>query len=306
MRRWLAWLVALVPAVAGMGIALLLESGGLANPLYQIRVSLDALLLRAGLFLSMIGLGIVALWDFAKHRQQRAVDQEQHQASEAHRCFVQRLDHELKNPLTAIRIELASLNSIPLEAEQQEALSSVAAQAERLGRLVADLRKLAELEARLLERSTFDLESLLDEAVELAQQQSAAAGRCLTLSVPQAPWPLPSVSGDRDLIFLAIYNLLDNALKFTRPSDTIEVRASERGATVVVEVADTGLGVPDDELPHIFEELYRGQEARGHEGSGLGLALAKAVMELHGGTLTAQSRSGQGSVFSLSLPTGSS
>jgi two-component system OmpR family sensor kinase len=305
MRRWLAWLAALLPAVAGLGIALLLESGGLANPLYQIRISLDALLLRAGLLLSTIGLGIVALWDLTQRRQQRAVDEERRQASEAHRRFVQRLDHELKNPLTAIQIELASLSSVPLEAEQQEALTSVAAQAVRLGRLVADLRKLAELETRPLEKSTFDVKSLLDEAVELAQQQPATAERRVTLSVPQAPWPLPSVSGDRDLIFVAVYNLLDNALKFTRPGDTIEVRASEDGTAVVIEVADTGLGVPDDELPHIFEELYRGQEARGLEGSGLGLALAKAVVERHGGAVTAQSRPGQGSVFSLRLPAGS-
>lgn len=306
MRRWLAWLAALVPAVAGLGIALLLESGGLANPLYQIRVSQDALLLRAGFLLSIIGLGIVALWDFAQRRQQRAVDQERRQASEAHRRFIQRLDHELKNPLTAIQIELASLSSKPLDAEQQETLTSAVAQVARLGRLIADLRKLAELEERLLEWSSFDIERLLDEAVELAQQQPAAAELRLTLSVPQAPWPLPSVSGDRDLIFLAVYNLLDNALKFTRPGDTIEVRASEDGATVVIEVADTGLSVPDDELPHIFEELYRGQEARGLEGSGLGLALVKAVVERHGGAVTAQSRLGQGSVFSLRLPAGPS
>jgi signal transduction histidine kinase len=69
-----------------------------------------------------------------------------------------------------------------------------------------------------------------------------------------------------------------------------------------VEVADTGLGVPPDELPHVFEELYRGQEARGVKGSGLGLALVKAVVERHGGSVTARSRPGQGSVFILRLP----
>jgi two-component system, OmpR family, sensor kinase len=72
----------------------------------------------------------------------------------------------------------------------------------------------------------------------------------------------------------------------------------------VVEVADTGLGVPDDEQPHVFEELYRGQEARGIAGSGLGLALVKAVVERHGGSVSMRSRPGQGSVFSLRLPTG--
>jgi two-component system OmpR family sensor kinase len=113
------------------------------------------------------------------------------------------------------------------------------------------------------------------------------------------------VTGDLDLLFVAVYNLLDNALKFTRPNDSIEVRASDDGTAVVVEVADTGLGIPEDELSHVFEELYRGQEARGIEGSGLGLTLVKAVVERHGGTVTLRSRVGQGSVFTLHLPASS-
>ena len=181
-------------------------------------------------------------------------------------------------------------------------VAGVAAQADRLGRLAADLRKLAEFEARPLERSMIEIGPMLEEIVELIQGLPAAAERRVTLSVPRAPWPLPPVPGDRDLIFLAVYNLLDNALKFTRSGDTVEVRASEDGAGVVVEVADTGLGVPEDELPHIFEELYRGQEARGIAGSGLGLALVKAVVERHGGSVTIRSRPGQGSVFGLRLP----
>jgi len=83
------------------------------------------------------------------------------------------------------------------------------------------------------------------------------------------------------------------------------VRALEDGSAIVVEVADTGPGVPGEELPHLFEELYRGQEARGVEGSGLGLALVKAVVELHGGRAAVRSRPGQGSVFTLRLPVSS-
>ena len=108
--------------------------------------------------------------------------------------------------------------------------------------------------------------------------------------------------GDRDLLFLAVYNLLDNALKFTRPGDIIEVRAVENGRTVTVEVADTGPGIPEDELPHVFEELYRGQRARGTEGSGLGLALVRAIAERHRGMVTVRSREGEGTVFTLHLP----
>jgi two-component system OmpR family sensor kinase len=305
MRRWAPWLAALVPAIVGLGLALLLQNGTLTNVDLMFTVDLGTVLLLAGLLVSAAALGLVAARTVAQRRLRRVVEEERNKAAEAHRRFVQRLDHELKNPLTAIRIGLADLCSTPLNAAQQEAVADVMEQTDRMGRLAADLRKLAEFEARELERSMIEVGPMLEEIVELIQGLPAADERRVTLIVPRAPWPLPPVPGDRDLIFLAVYNLLDNALKFTRPGDTVEVRASEDGAAVVVEVADTGLGVPEDELPHIFEELYRGQEARGVTGSGLGLPLVKAVAERHGGSVTIRSRPGKGSMFSLRLPAGS-
>ena len=121
------------------------------------------------------------------------------------------------------------------------------AQALRLSRLSADLRKLAELEVRLVEHSPVDIPGLLREAFAMAQDQPGAAGRHLNLSIPQAPWPLPNVPGDPDLLLLAIHNLLENALKFTRPGDTVELRAFEDGTSIVIEVADTGPGIPEEE-----------------------------------------------------------
>jgi two-component system OmpR family sensor kinase len=215
---------------------------------------------------------------------------------------LQRLDHELKNPLTAIRAGLANVGNGLSGPEQRGALTSVDAQVLRLSRLTADLRKLAELDARPLERRPVDVGALLREAVALAREQPRAEGRHLRLTVPHAPWPLPEVVGDWDLLFLATYNLLDNAYKFTRPGDTVEVRATEDGDSVVIEVADTGPGIPEEELPRVWDELYRGQGARGIPGSGLGLALAKAIVERHGGGVALRSRAGQGTVVTLRLP----
>ena len=305
MRRWWPWLAALAPSILGLALALFLQSGRLPNPVLYLEADLGTILLLIGLLLSG-GVGcLAALGVRAGRRLRQAVSEEREEAAEAHRRFVRRLDHELKNPLTAMRIGLANLADAPPAPEQREVLASLETQAERLGRLVADLRKLIEVEARPMERAPVDVGEVLEEAVELARQQSAAIERQLSLSVPRAPWPPPPVSGDRDLLFLAIYNLLDNALKFTRRGDMLEVRAFEDGSTVVVEVADTGPGVPDEEVPRIFEELYRGQEARGVEGSGLGLALVKAVVERHGGRATVRSRPGKGSVFTLRLPASS-
>jgi len=111
-----------------------------------------------------------------------------------------------------------------------------------------------------------------------------------------------AILGDWDLALLAVYNLLTNALKFSHPGDTVEVRALEDGAAVLVEVADTGPGIPEEELPHVWEELYRGQGARGIRGSGLGLALVRAIVERHGGRVTLRSRSGHGTVVAMRLP----
>jgi light-regulated signal transduction histidine kinase (bacteriophytochrome) len=102
--------------------------------------------------------------------------------------------------------------------------------------------------------------------------------------------------------WLACFNLVDNALKFTPPSSEIEVRAFEVNPWVVVEVVDNGSGIPPEDLPHIFEELYRGKNARGCAGSGLGLALVRAIVARHEGDITVRSRPGQGTVFTLRLP----
>jgi two-component system, OmpR family, sensor kinase len=174
----------------------------------------------------------------------------------------------------------------------------------RISRLTADLRKLAELETRALEMSPVHLADILQQVVALAQDKPEAAERRLTLTVPQAPWPLPSVPGDRDLLLLALHNLIDNALKFTRPGDTIEVRAFEDGSFIVIEVADTGPGIPEAELPYVWEELYRGAGARSVTGSGLGLPLVRAIIDQHRGHLVMRSLVNQGTVITLRLPMG--
>jgi two-component system OmpR family sensor kinase len=293
----------LIPVTASLLIAsLLTEVVTLTNPILSIRVDLATLALMIGLALSVVVAAGVVLWELAEWRHRQRTVGVRAQAAEEHRRFLQRLDHELKNPLTAIRAGLANMVNSSATATQREALASVETQVLRLSRLTFDLRKLAELEVRPLEQVSIDVAELLQEAVALAQEQPGADARRLTLTLPQAPWPVPDILGDWDLLFLAAYNLMDNALKFTRPGDTVEVRASEDGAFVVVEVADTGPGIPAEESPRVWDELYRGQGARGIPGSGLGLALVRAIIERHDGQVTLRSRVGQGTVVTMRLP----
>jgi two-component system OmpR family sensor kinase len=297
------WGLVLLPVAAGLVIGWLVGNvATLPNPTYYARADLSALAWMAGLVLTILAAAGLGLWQWAGQRsEQREADFRADAAAERRR-FLQRLDHELKNPLTAIRAGLANAGSGAVSPTQREALASVEAQVVRISRLTGDLRKLAELETRSLERVPIDIDELLQEAVALAEEQEAADARALSLTLPQAPWPLPAVLGDRDLLLLSIFNLLHNALKFTRPGDTIEVRAFEDRRSVVIEVADTGPGIPEEELPRVGEELYRGQAAHGVPGSGLGLALARAIAERHGGAVSLRSRAGQGTVVTVRLP----
>jgi two-component system, OmpR family, sensor kinase len=299
--KW-RWAIPLAPAVTGLAFSILLTTLFQPLPVAYLRIDIGTLFLLLGLSSGGFVAVCTYLSDRLEKNNQELVNEIQAQAAGDRRRFLRRLDHELKNPLTAIRAGLVNLKESPSEDNRREALWSVEAQALRLSRLAADLRKLAELEIRPLESSIVNLNQILDEVCSLAQDHAEDGQRRLTLTVPKAPWPLPNISGDPDLLLLALHNLLDNALKFTRPGDTVEVRAFEDGSSVVVEVADTGPGIADEDLKHVWEELYRGKGARGIPGSGLGLALVRAIAERHNGQVMLRSRSGQGTVVSLKLP----
>jgi two-component system OmpR family sensor kinase len=227
------------------------------------------------------------------------------QSEERRRNFIRRLDHELKNPLTGLRAALANVSEAASAGDRERATTNARRDVERLTRLLADLRKLSDLDDRPLERFPVYIPNVLEEIVEATSSLPAYQGREVSLLVANVP-SLPLITGDRDLLGLAFYNLIENALKFTGPGNAVEVRAREDGRSVLIEVADSGAGIASEDLPHLFEELYRGTNARGIEGSGLGLALAGRIVDLHGGSLKVASRQGErhGTVFSIHLPAG--
>lgn len=296
--KLLKFLLPLLPIGLGGALDLLWQALNGPAPIIFLRADVGTLLLLAGIAGGLLVGWSVVIWTLAERRSASAVLRERLAAAESHRRFIRRLDHEIKNPLTAIRAGLANLAGPGNAALVQ----SVRTQVDRLARLSADLRKLADLEAQPIEREAVNIGELLGELVEGIDDGQDPPARPVHLTVPRAPWPLPPVPGDRDLLFLALHNLVDNSLKYSRTGDTIEVRAFEDGASVVIEVADTGAGIPDGELSQIWDELYRGQGARGLPGSGLGLALVRTIVERHGGMVGVRSREGQGTVFSMRLP----
>ncbi len=266
--------------------------------IYIFRVGVGILFVLIGIFVFLL---VVSLLLGEKWGQNNAFNQ----GEERRRSFIRRLDHELKNPLTGLRAALANVSEAASARDREHAATSARRDVERLTRLLADLRKLSDLDERPLERFPVYVPNILEEIVEAASNLPAHQGRAVSLLVASVP-SLPLVTGDRDLLGLAFYNLIENALKFSGPGNAVEVRAREDGRNVVVEVADGGAGISPEDLPHLFEELYRGANARGVEGSGLGLALAGRIVDLHGGSLKVASRQGErhGTIFSVHLPAG--
>jgi two-component system OmpR family sensor kinase len=292
------WIAAVLPAAASLVGNVLMAAGVVANPVVLLETDLATAVLTVGLALSAVLVIVPYLRSWANSVRRQSILK----SAQDRRRFLLRLDHELKNPLTALRAGLANLRETADDRAENETLAGLEAQTLRLSRLTADLGKLADLETRPIEGARIDLGELLKEALSLAQENPAAGTRELSLTLPRAPWPLSTVQGDRDLLLLAMHNLIDNAMKFTRPGDTIEVRAVEDGLSVVLEVADTGPGIPSAELPHVWDELYRGEGARGVPGSGLGLALVRTIAERHGGQVHIRTRAGEGTVVGLRLP----
>ena len=273
-------------------------------PLLAFKVDVGMAIFVLGAFGTLV-LGAAALGRESRARSARHEAQElRRELEERRRSFIRRLDHEIKNPLTGLGAALVNMQEAAQEGDRQRAGENARHAIERLKRLLADLRKLAELEERPLERLPVDIPELLEEVTEAVRTLPAAQARTVNLMIARVPWPFPPVTGDRDLLGLVFYNLLENALKFTNGEDSLEVRALEDGQHIVVEVADSGTGIPPEDLSKIFEELYRGSNARSTEGSGLGLALARRIVALHEGRMNVRSRQDEprGTVFTVRLP----
>lgn len=300
--KWWMWILSLLPAGLGILVSILAINGIISNPVLFLRGSLAALASTIGVIISIITIVTLLVWNQNRRKQESGIQYIKNQASEDRRRFLQRLDHELKNPLTAIQAGLTNITTQPLDEYVYEEVSAVQDQVLRVSRLVSDLRKLAALEITSLEITTVNMADLLTEVISALEDRVISQDRRLSLILPNAPWPLPDVEGDPDLLLLAIHNLLDNAIKFTSRGDTIEVRAFDDGSEIVIEVADTGPGIPEQEIPRVWEELYRGEQARGVPGSGLGLPLVRAIIEKHGGIVGVRSKPDHGTVFIMRLP----
>jgi signal transduction histidine kinase len=239
-----------------------------------------------------LSLSAYGRWQNSRFKRQLAAQADSLETER--RRFIQRLDHELKNPLTAIQVQLDNLQAGEVS---PATIAEVRTQTDRLSTLTRGLRRLADLETRALESERIQVGELLGEVIDLLQ-----APERIALDVQKVPWPIPPIEGDRELLLMAFRNLVDNALKYSPADTAVQVRARHTSGALVVEVIDTGRGIQPDELPLVVEELYRGSNTRDVAGSGLGLAMAQRIIERHNGRLEIRSRPAQGTIATVQLP----
>jgi len=227
------------------------------------------------------------------------------QLEEVRREFVANVSHELRTPLSIFHGYVENLIDAPAMSrkEQMEIFEVLRKHSRRLNALLEDLLILARLESRQEKMVCVSMElPALLRAVAGDWSQKLAAKK-LTLSV-DAPVDLPSVVADPQRLEQVLHNLLENAVKFTESGGGIQLRARALPGELELRVEDNGQGIPPADLPHIFERFYRADKARSRElgGTGLGLSIVKHIVQLHGGSVTAESKYGIGTTIALHLP----
>ena len=223
-------------------------------------------------------------------------------ANELRRQMTADIAHDLRTPLTVITGYLESLRDGVLKPSPAR-FDAMYAEAQHLQRLVEDLRTLSLADAGELpmNRQPVAPEALLERVAVAYRHQ--AEGQKAALHVRVEPG-LPQIHADPERMMQVLGNLVSNALRYTADGGQISLTAAQHGGGLRLAVQDDGAGIAPEALPHIFERFYRGDSSRGQlEGeSGLGLAIAKSIVEAHGGTISAQSTLGEGTTFAVFLP----
>ncbi len=219
------------------------------------------------------------------------------------RELIGNISHELRTPIAGIKAMAETLLNGAINEKDivKDFISRIESEADRLTQMVAELTQLSRIESGRaeLKKEPVNLNTVIDEVINelspLAEKGDIALFKELKPDLPNIPL-------DRDRIRQSIINLVHNAIKFNKPRGKVTISTHYDSKSVSVSVADTGIGISKDDLPHVFERFFKADKARTGGGSGLGLAIAKHTAQIHGGEIYAQSEEGKGSIFTLSLP----
>jgi signal transduction histidine kinase len=222
--------------------------------------------------------------------------------------FVSTVSHELRTPLTSIKafVELILLKPTMSSERQLKLLRTINEESDRLGRLINDLLDLSKIESGTVkwQSEEVSVKDIINTSVDGIYPLARSLGLRLSTSING---PLPPLYGDRDRLVQVVTNILSNAIKFTHEGGTVTIEAHQEADPepgIVVTITDTGIGIPEGDLKLIFDKFYRAGDQLTNKtpGTGLGLTIARQIVEHHGGTIWATSTIGQGSTFTFILP----
>ena len=228
-----------------------------------------------------------------------------YELDKAQREFVANVSHELRTPLTVIKSSVESIQLYPdMDREMRDTfLNNAVEESDRMLRIIGDLLTLSRLDNNRTkwEITTFDLTASLKHLCDIMQNDAHTHGHTLRFD---CKGELPRITADKEKIEQVIVNLLSNAIKYTPDGGLILLRAYPSGDTVTVCVRDNGIGIPEEDIPRLFERFYRVEKARNSDtgGTGLGLAIAREIVEAHGGRISVRSKVGEGTEFTVELP----
>jgi two-component system sensor histidine kinase SenX3 len=218
------------------------------------------------------------------------------------RDFVANISHELKTPVGAVALLAETLLAEDDPAVRDRLAERMLVESDRVGRTIEDLLTLSQIESEEVpQREPVPVHVIFAEAVDRIRPAAAQCGIEIDVTEPNHRL---SIMGDRRQLVSAVYNLLDNAMKYSNEGSVVQVRSFTNGRTVDLEVEDHGIGIPAADLERIFERFYRVDQARSRQtgGTGLGLAIVRHVATNHDGDVRVESRAGEGSTFSLRFP----
>jgi two-component system, OmpR family, sensor kinase len=324
-RKWLLALL-LASLIVVSGVAIMART--LNNGLILTMPVGDAILLVAVVIGSVVVVGI-EIWSLRRNQKRLFAEQRQLKETMMHQTgairqqegiiasqtntireqtgtideqqeFRRALNHELRNPMTALSIGLERLSGEC----GTTTVTHLKADVERVSSLLETVSALARLETDPSEFGLVKLDEVMRQAVEIIEATPGATDRKLAVDLPPGPFPLPAIQGNDDLLFIALSNLLGNAVKFTPESGEVVIRAFDDNGMVVVQVSDNGLGICQDDLDKVWKPFFRGQIARDCKipGSGLGLYQVYKIVTRHGGQVSIRSKVGEGTVVTIRLP----
>lgn len=218
------------------------------------------------------------------------------------RDFVANVSHELKTPVAALGLLAETLGAEDDHAVVQRLAQRMEQEAFRVARIIDDLLNLSRLEGEeVVRHESVRVQDVVDEAVEQLLPTAGLRSVRFTVTAPPRSW---TVQGDHRQLVSALANLLENAVKYSDDSSTVEVAARTDGRTIQLVVRDHGIGIPSRDLGRVFERFYRVDRGRSRDtgGTGLGLSIVRHVATNHGGDVSVESIEGEGSTFTLSLP----